>query len=482
MKLWGGRFSGGLNELANLYNQSLPFDQRLAEVDVRGSIAWAQALERAVVLTPTEAGEIVQGLQAILSDIMAGAYRPNPTAEDIHSAIEQELTTRIGVVAGKLHTGRSRNDQIATDTRLWLLQTIDETSALVKQVQTALVSRAEQDMGLILPGYTHFQRAQPILLSHWWLSHFWPLAEDRQRLQQLRHRTAQLPLGAGALAGAPFPVDRNFLAEQLGFESISPNSLDAVSNRDFVVEYLFSAALIATHLSRLSEMLIIYSTAEFGFVELADAYSTGSSLMPQKKNADPLELTRGKAGTLIGHLTGFLATLKGLPSAYDKDLQEDKQPLFDAADNLSLMLPVMAGLLDTLQVRPARMQAALDPAMLATDLADYLVERGVPFRQAHSIVGQAVRRALETQVRLDQLPLAELQAIHPIFQADVSAVFDFAASVARRSVPGGTAPQAVQNQLLQAKAALSKETITAGVLANRSFSQPLCCIAILVWL
>jgi argininosuccinate lyase len=455
MKLWGGRFSGGPNELAELYNQSLSFDQRLAEVDVRGSIAWARGLERAAVLPPAEVAEIVQGLQAILAEIQAGTFQPNPTAEDIHSAVEQELTERIGAVAGKLHTGRSRNDQIATDTRLWLMQTIDTTAALLKEVQAALVARAGQDMDLILPGYTHFQRAQPILLSHWWLSHFWPLLDDLQRLLQLRQRTAQLPLGAGALAGAPFPVDRAFLADQLDFAGILPNSLDAVSNRDFVAEFLFNAALIATHLSRLSEMLIIFTTAEFGFMELSDAYSTGSSLMPQKKNADPLELTRGKAGMLIGRLTGFLATLKGLPSAYDKDLQEDKQPLFEAADTLALMLPVMAGLLATLQVRPARMQAALDPAMLATDLADYMVERGVPFRQAHAIVGQAVRRALEMNVRLDKLPLAELQALHPIFQADVSAVFDFAASVARRSVPGGTAPQAVQAQLAQAKAALA---------------------------
>jgi argininosuccinate lyase len=335
------------------------------------------------------------------------------------------------------------------------METIDLLDGLYHNLQAALVSRAETDFGLILPGYTHLQRAQPILLSHWWLSHFWPLSADRQRLAQLRQRTAVLPLGSGALAGAPFPVDRDFLAEQLGFDAVTPNSLDGVSNRDFVAEFLFCAALTADHLSRLSEALILYSSAEFGFVELADAYSTGSSLMPQKKNPDPLELTRGKAGTLIGRLTGFLVTLKGLPSAYDKDLQEDKQPMFEAADTLSLMLPVLTGALSTLQVRPARMQAALDPAMLATDLADYLVERGVPFRQAHSIVGQSVRKAVTLGVRLDQLPLAELQAIHPAFQEDVSQVFNFEVSVARRSVTGGTAPQAVQAQIEQAKGLLA---------------------------
>lgn len=454
MKLWAGRFSGNLDELASLYNQSLTFDQRLAEVDVRGSIAWARGLAKAGVLTAEEVAPIEQGLNTILEEIRGGTFQPDPGEEDIHSAVEHRLTALIGPVGGKLHTGRSRNDQVATDTRLWQMEAIDAIDGLLKSVQAALIARAEQDMGLILPGYTHFQRAQPILLSHYWLSQFWPLVSDRQRLSQLRQRTAVLPLGSGALAGAPFPIDRHFLATELGFEQISPNSLDAVSNRDFVAEFLFDAALIASHLSRLSETLILYSTAEFGFVEMDDAYSTGSSLMPQKKNADPLELTRGKAGTLLGRLTGFLATLKGLPSAYDKDLQEDKQPLFEAFDTLCLMLPVMAGALTTLQVRPAKMQAALDPAMLATDLADYLVERGVPFRQAHAVVGQTVRRAIELGLRLDQLSLAELQAIDATFQADVASVFDFTASVARRSTPGGTAPKAVLEQLKLAQSVI----------------------------
>jgi argininosuccinate lyase len=317
-----------------------------------------------------------------------------------------------------------------------------------------LIERAEKDMGIILPGYTHLQRAQPILLSHWWLSHFWPLERDRQRFLQLRQRTSVLPLGAGALAGAPFPVDRPFLAKQLGFAQVAPNSLDAVSNRDFIAEFLFNASLVGVHLAHMAEMLIVFSTAEFGFIELSDAYSTGSSLMPQKKNPDPLELTRGKAGTIIGRLAGFLTTLKGLPSAYDKDLQEDKQPLFETADTLCLMLPVVSGLLASLQVRPQHMQAALDPAMLATDLADYLVERGIPFRQAHAIAGQCVRRANDLALPLSALPLHEFKAIHAIFQEDVAGVFDFAASVARRSVEGGTAPEAVKAQLISAREAL----------------------------
>ncbi len=454
MKLWGGRFGASLDEIAALYNQSLSFDQRLAEEDARGSIAWAQGLEKAGVLTGDETAQIVAGLQSILADILAGSFQPDDTDEDIHTAVERILTERIGDVGGKLHTGRSRNDQIATDTRLWLLGMIDQVTALLQNVQTELVKRAEADMDMILPGYTHLQRAQPILLSHWWLSHFWPLNADRQRFLQLRQRTSILPLGAGALAGAPFAVDRSFLAAQLGFDQVSANSLNAVSDRDFVAEFLFDASLVGTHLSRMAEMLIIFSTAEFGFIELSDAYSTGSSLMPQKKNPDPLELTRGKAGTMIGRLAGFMTTLKGLPSAYDKDLQEDKLPLFETADTLCLMLPVAAGLLATLQVRPQRMQAALDPPMLATDLADYLVERGIPFRQAHAIAGQCVRKANDLSLPLNQLPLSEFQAINSVFQEDVAGVFDFAASVARRSVEGGTAPQAVRAQLVKARAEL----------------------------
>ena len=361
MKLWGGRFTASPDELAAQFNQSLFFDQRLAEVDVQGSIAWAQGLQKAGVLTTEETSQIVQGLQTILEDILAGSFQPDDNDEDIHTAVERILTERIGAVGGKLHTGRSRNDQIATDTRLWLMGMIDQVGTLLHDVQKALIERAEKDMGIILPGYTHLQRAQPILLSHWWLSHFWPLERDRQRFLQLRQRTSVLPLGAGALAGAPFPVDRPFLAKQLGFAQVAPNSLDAVSNRDFIAEFLFDASLVGVHLAHMAEMLIVFSTAEFGFIELSDAYSTGSSLMPQKKNPDPLELTRGKAGTIIGRLAGFITTLKGLPSAYDKDLQEDKQPLFETADTLCLMLPVVSGLLATLQVRPAAHAGRVGP-------------------------------------------------------------------------------------------------------------------------
>jgi argininosuccinate lyase len=451
MALWGGRFSENLNQLAAELNNSLPFDYRLAEADARGSIAWAKALARAKVITADESAQLVDGLQQILSEIDAGRLDFATNEEDIHTLIERRLGEIVGAVAGKLHTGRSRNDQVATDFRWWLMQTIDQINAVTHDLQAALVARAETDGDVLLPGYTHFQRAQPILLSHWWLSHFWPLGRDRHRLRQLRDRTAVLPLGAGALAGTAFPIDREQLARELGFTAISPNSLDAVSDRDFAAEFLFVTALLGVHLSRLAEALILYSTTEFGFIELADAFSTGSSLMPQKKNPDPLELARGKAGTLIGYLTGLLSTLKGLPSAYDKDLQEDKQPVFDAAETLLRMIPVMTGTIRTLTLHPDRMQAALDPALLATDLADYLVRRGVPFREAHRIVGRVVKRSIELGTGIDQLPLNELTAISSIFDRDVTEVFDFGAAIDRRNVAGGTGQAAVRSQLAQAK-------------------------------
>ena len=450
MKLWGGRFSQGLDAQAAAFNNSIAFDWRLAEVDIRGSIAWAKAQVVTGVLSVDEGKQICAGLARVLEEVEGEHFERQPADEDVHTAIERRLTELTGPVGGKLHTGRSRNDQVATDFRLWLMHAIDDIDHYLGDLQSALLERAEMDFGILLPGYTHLQRAQPILLSHWWLSHFWPLARDRQRLRQVRARTAVLPLGAGALAGTPFPVDREWLAGELGFSSFSPNSLDAVSDRDFAAEFLFVAALAGVHLSRMAETLILYSTAEFGFIELSDTYSTGSSLMPHKKNPDTLELTRGKAGVLIGRLTGLLATLKGLPSAYDKDLQEDKPPVFEAADALGLMLPVMAGLLRTLQVQPEKMRSALDPALLATDLADYLVARGMPFRDAHGVVGQAVRRAGELACPLDQLSLNELRALSPVFAEDVQQVFDFKASVDRRSLPGGTAAAAVRAQLVLA--------------------------------
>jgi argininosuccinate lyase len=450
MKLWGGRFSEEPDQLAFQYNASLSIDWRLAPYDIQGSIAWAHGIAQAGVLTDTEAAEIEKGLRLVLEEVISDTFQFKPSDEDVHTAVERRLTELVGPVGGKLHTGRSRNDQVATDFRLWLLEALGQVDKCLIDVQNALVVRAEKDMGVLLPGYTHLQRAQPILLSHWWLAHFWPLAADRQRLAQLRQRTAILPLGSGALAGTSCPVNRSALAAELGFSEVSPNSLYTISDRDFAAEFLFCASLVAIHLSRLAEMLIIYSSAEFGFIELSDAYSTGSSLMPQKKNPDPLELTRGKAGTMLGRLTGFLAVLKGLPSAYDKDLQEDKQPVFEAFDTLLMMLPVMAGCIKTLSIHPDQMQNALDPALLATDLADYLVQNGIPFREAHHLVGEVVQRGRQLGIPINQLSEIDFKAIHPAFDVGVYAVFDPAHSIAQRSSTGGTSLEAVKEQLAKA--------------------------------
>ncbi|HEY9077947.1 MAG TPA: argininosuccinate lyase [Anaerolineaceae bacterium] len=447
MKLWGGRFSSELDSQAAQLNNSLPFDYRLGEVDVIGSIAWAKAIQKANILTGAESEVIISCLERILAEFRSGEFDFSPSDEDIHTAVERRLTELAGPVGGKLHTGRSRNDQVATDFRMWVMQAIDSLVGQLVGVLQALGKRAEEDMGVLLPGYTHTQRAQPIYLSHFWMGHAEALLRDRERFQTCKVHTGVLPLGSGALAGTSFEIDREFLAVELGFAQVSRNSLDAVADRDFAVEFLFAASLLALHLSRLADALILYSTAEFGFIEMADAYSTGSSLMPQKKNADPMELTRAKAGTILGRLTGLLAVLKGLPSAYDKDLQEDKQPVFDVADTLLVLLPVMAGVLSTLSIRPQKMRAALDPAMLATDLADYLVHKGIPFREAHHLSGRAVRRSAELGVGLNELPVAEFQAIHPVFENDVQEVFDFERSAAMHGVIGGTSPTQVKKQI-----------------------------------
>ncbi|MCA1900092.1 MAG: argininosuccinate lyase [Chloroflexi bacterium] len=449
MTLWGGRFSQKLDDLAWTLNASLPVDQRMALQDVDGSLAWADAIHKAGILSDEEHGQITRGLAAVREEFASGRFSFVPSDEDIHTAVERRLGELIGAAAGKLHTGRSRNDQVATDFRLWMLQAIPELDAALKDLQSALVEQAELAGETLMPGYTHLQRAQPILLAHWWLSHFHPLQRDRQRLADLTKRVSVLPLGCGALAGTSVPVDRAALAESLGFAEPAPNSLDAVSDRDFAAEFLFCAAMTGVHLSKLAEQIVLYASAEFGFFELSDAYSTGSSLMPQKKNPDVFELTRGKAGALLGLLTGLLATLKGLPSTYDKDLQEDKAPVFQAVDALLMILPVLAGALRTIAAKPERMRAAIDSFMMATDLADYLVGKGIPFRETHAIAGKAVRAAAEKGIGLDQMPLEAYQALSPAFEADVYQVFDPLESVKRRNAIGGASPQSVKNQITQ---------------------------------
>ncbi|MDD2922638.1 MAG: argininosuccinate lyase [Anaerolineales bacterium] len=483
MTLWGGRFSTKLNEQAWDLNSSLPVDQRMAIQDVDGSLAWANGLHGAGILSDAERDSIVHGLNLVKREFSSGEFVFVPSDEDIHTAVERRLTELIGVTAGKLHTGRSRNDQVATDFRLWMLGAIPELDSALINLQSALVEQAENAIphpqpfspggkgvpsptgegkgeGLaIMPGYTHLQRAQPILLAHWWLSHFHPLQRDRARLKDLTARVSILPLGSGALAGTPVNVDRAELAESLGFAEPSQNSLDSVSDRDFAAEYLFCATMIGVHLSKLAEQIVLYTSAEFGFFELSDAFSTGSSLMPQKKNPDVFELARGKSGALLGSLTGLLATLKGLPSTYDKDLQEDKAPVFAATDTLLAILPVMAGALRTITAKPERMRAAIDSTMMATDLADYLVGKGIPFRETHSIAGKAVRAALDAprKIGMEEISLEEYQSLCPAFEADVYQVFDPLVSIEKRNAIGGTSLQAVQMQLDGVKRLLSFE-------------------------
>jgi argininosuccinate lyase len=457
MALWKGRFSENTDPEMWELNASIGFDQRMANQDLRGSLAWAKALENVGILDKEDLILISSGLDSVMKEFQAGEFSIKPGDEDIHTAVERCLHELIGPVAGKLHTGRSRNDQVATDFRLWLLDHMQDLDKALADLQSVFVTRAEVDMGTIMPGYTHLQRAQPVLLSHWWLSYFWPIQRDRQRLAELKTRVAVLPLGCGALAGAPFNIDRDELVAVLGFDSPAPNSIDAISDRDFTVEFLFVAALIGTHLSKLAENIVLFTTAEFGFFELDDAYCTGSSLMPQKKNPDIFELARGKTGTLLGYLTGLLATLKGLPSAYDKDLQEDKEPVFRAYDTLMALLPVAANALRSLTVHPEQLAKAIDVTMMATDLADFLVERGVPFREAHGIIGELVKRVIKEGKALDTLPIGTYKAICPVFDETIYSVFNPQQSVSRRKSFGGTAPEAVIVQIECAKGAMRGE-------------------------
>jgi argininosuccinate lyase len=450
-KLWGGRFSKPTDSLVHQFNASIGFDARLYAEDIRASQAWARALVPAAVLSQAEAETIVGHLEEIRVEFETGNFAFAPGDEDIHTAVERRLLELAGPLGGKLHTGRSRNDQVATDFRLWLMRACDQMQRQLAGLQAALLASAEAGLHVAMPGYTHLQHAQPITWGHWVLSHFWPLVRDRRRFEQAQAAASVLPLGAAALAGTAFPVDRQALAEELGFSQVAPNSIDAVSDRDFAADFLYAAALLGVHLSRLAEQLIIFSSPEFGFVVLDDAYSTGSSLMPQKRNPDTLELTRGKSGRLLGHLAGFLTTLKGLPSTYDKDLQEDKEPVFDAFDTLNLALPVMAGLMESLRPQPGRMAARLSAGLLATELADYLVGRGVPFREAHHLAGQAVRLAESRGVELDQLSLADLQSISSAFAAGFEEALTVESALARRTAVGGTAAHRLEEQVTAAR-------------------------------
>jgi len=457
MKLWGGRFEHGPSEVFERFSNSLAFDRRLIGADIRGSQAFARALERTGILTAGERAAIVEAFDQMREESRQPGFFEGATDEDVHTLVIRKLKERAGALADKIHTGRSRNEQVSLDTRLWLRDTIDETRPLVAGLMSALVVLARRYPDAVLAGFTHMRRAQAVLWPHYLLAYFEMFARDWERLGEARRAANLLPLGSGALAGSGFPFDRAEIARDLGFEGITRNSMDVSADRDFVLDFLHAAALTMLHLSRLAEDWILYSSEEFGWLELGDEVTSGSSLMPQKKNPDSLELMRGKAGRLIGHLTGLLATLKGLPSGYNKDLQEDKEALFDAVDTLTLELPIAAGVIRTLTIHPERMAAALDDAMLATDLADSLVRKGVPFRESHGLAGQMVKRAESLGVPLGQMPLAEYQAIHPACGEDLYAVFDFQKSVEARQATGGTAPPAVRAQIERARALLAGE-------------------------
>ncbi|KAM9347923.1 argininosuccinate lyase [Symphorus nematophorus] len=446
-KLWGGRFVGDTDPIMEKFNASIAYDQRMWAADVRGSKAYVRALEKAKLVTTEEMEEILRGLDQIHEEWSRGVFVIKSGDEDIHTANERRLKELIDAPAGKLHTGRSRNDQVVTDMRLWLRDAISTLMNNALQLISTMVERAAAEIDVLFPGYTHMQRAQPIRWSHWILSHAVALSRDVEQLQEIKKRVNVLPLGSGAIAGTPFNIDRELLRKELDFDDISLNSMDATGQRDFVVEFLFWASLCLTHLSKMAEDLMLYSTKEFSFITLSDAYSTGSSLMPQKKNADSLELIRSKAGRVFGRCAGFLMTLKGLPSTYNKDLQEDKEAMFDCYDTVHAVLQVTTGVMSTLKINQSVMEAALSPDMLATDLAYYLVRKGMPFREAHSISGKAVFAAESKNVALNQLTFEDLSAVSPLFESDVSSVWDYWSSVEQYKAPGGTAKSSVAAQV-----------------------------------
>jgi len=447
-KPWGGRFTAATNELVEEFTASIPYDWRLYPYDIAGSIAHTDMLAKTNIITRKEARRINKGLEDILREIASGSFSFKIELEDIHMNIENRLIEKIGPVGGKLHTARSRNDQVALDIRMYLRDEIADIHGLLRSLQKVIVVLADKHQGVVLPGYTHLQRAQPVLLGHHLLAYYEMFERDRGRLEDCFRRVNVMPLGAGALAGTVLPIDRKFVAKQLAFDSVSENSMDAVSDRDFAIEFVSSCAQIMMHLSRLSEELVIWSSSEFGFITLSDAFTTGSSIMPQKKNPDVAELTRGKTARVYGSLTTLLTLMKGLPLAYNRDMQEDKEPLFDAADTVSMSITVMAEMLKGIAVHEKKMrQAAEDGFITATDLADYLVRKNIPFRRAHEIVGRAVLRATELECGLGDLSLSEYRRLSPQIDEDVYDAISVTMSVTRRTSFGGTAPVNLKKRL-----------------------------------
>ncbi len=454
--LWGGRFSESTDAFVQAFTASVGFDKRLYAYDIAGSIAHARMLTKVGVLSQDDCNSIIDGLEAIRAEIEAGDFDWSVALEDVHMNIEARLTDRIGVAGKKLHTGRSRNDQVATDIRLYLRDEIDFIASELRRLQHGLLDLAEREADSIMPGFTHLQVAMPVTFGHHMLAWFENLDRDHGRLRDLRARMNVLPLGAAALAGTTYPIDRAYTAQLLGFDRPAENSLDAVSDRDFAIEFCAFAALLMMHLSRFSEELILWTSAQFGFIDLPDRFCTGSSIMPQKKNPDVPELVRGKTGRVNGHLIALLTLMKGQPLAYNKDNQEDKEPLFDAIDTVKGSLRVFADMMPAVQPRRERMrEAALAGFSTATDLADYLVRKGAAFRDAHEVVGKAVKRGIELGKDLSQLPLTELQAFSPLITDDVFAVLTLEGSVAARDHLGGTAPAQVRAAIARARARLA---------------------------
>ncbi|MCE9518103.1 MAG: argininosuccinate lyase [Verrucomicrobia bacterium] len=446
--MWKGRFTQPTSALVQRYGESVSFDHKLYAHDIWGSIAHAKALTKAGILTAKEFKAIEKGLLEIKADIDAGKFTWREELEDVHMNIESALTQRIGAPGAKLHTARSRNDQVATDTRLWCRDEIDSIVKLVRDMQRALVECAAHHEQIVMPGYTHLQRAQPVLFAHHLLAYVELLARDTVRLADTRKRLNVLPLGSGAIAGSTIIVDRSFVAKELGFDAVSQNSMDAVSDRDFMAELLFVIALTGVHLSRLSEDIILWASAEFGFITLSDAHTTGSSLMPQKKNPDVAELTRGKSGRLVGNLMSLLTTLKGLPMTYNRDLQEDKEPLFDSVDTIKLALEVFAEMIRGLDVNVAKTQAAAsDPMLLATDLADYLVNHGVPFREAHEVIGKIVAYSVKSKRALNEFSVEDYRKFSKAFGKDVGAVLKIDTALSKRKSAGAPSPANVAARL-----------------------------------
>ena len=451
-KLWAGRFTEPTDALVERFTESVSFDHRLARHDIRGSIAHATMLAEVGVLSPEDCDAIVRGLEGILADIEAGVFEWRTSLEDVHMNVESALTDRIGEAGKRLHTGRSRNDQVATAVRLFLREALDGIVGSVRALQDVILTIADREAETVLPGFTHLQPAQPVTFGHHMLAWFEMLERDAGRLSECRARINRMPLGAAALAGTPYPIDRAMTARLLGFDGLCENSLDAVSDRDFAIEFASDCALVMMHLSRMSEELVLWVSAPFAFVELGDAYCTGSSIMPQKKNPDVPELVRGKSARVIGHLNALLVLMKGQPLAYNRDNQEDKEPLFDTIDTVTDCLRVFAGMLGTLECRRERMrEMARLGYMTATDLADYLVRRAVPFRDAHEAVGRAVRSAVDTGRDLSEMSLDELRAFSPLIEADVFEVLTLEGSVAARDHPGGTAPARVRAAIARAR-------------------------------